>query len=76
MVDPNQLSLEGAIELVPSFAGRSESDLASFLFKCEFIIKSIPDTLKPIILEVIITQLKVMHSRPLGIKTLSPAGMN
>ncbi|CAI6376824.1 unnamed protein product [Macrosiphum euphorbiae] len=58
MANPDQLSLEGAIKLVPSFSGGSESDLASFLAKCEFIFKSIPNTLKPIILEAIITQLK------------------
>jgi len=58
MVNPNLLGFEGALKLVPSFSGGSESDLASFLAKCEFIFKNIPDALKPSILEAIIAQLK------------------
>lgn len=58
MVNSDKLGFEGALKLVPSFSGGSESDLASFLAKCEFIFKNIPDALKPNILEAILTQLK------------------
>jgi hypothetical protein len=37
---------------------RTESNLTSFEAKCEFIFKSIPDSLKPSILEAILAQLK------------------
>ena len=58
MTNADKLGFEGALKLVPSFQGGTESDLASFEAKCEFIFKNIPDSLKPSILEAIISQLK------------------
>jgi hypothetical protein len=58
MANTDKLGFEGALKLVPSFQGGTESDLASFEAKCEFIFKNIPDNLKPSILEAILAQLK------------------
>lgn len=58
MINADKLGSEVVLKLVPSFSGETESDLTSFLAKSEFIFKNIPDTLKPTILEAILTQLK------------------
>jgi len=58
MANADKLGFERALKLVPSFQMMTESDLASFEAKCEFIFKSIPDSLKPSILEAILAQLK------------------
>lgn len=71
MVNTDKLGFEGALKLVPSFSGGTESDLASFLAKCEFIFKNIPDTLKPNILEAILTQLKGNAFEAVRYKTIN-----
>ncbi|KAF0684203.1 Uncharacterized protein FWK35_00036645, partial [Aphis craccivora] len=57
MVNPEKLNLQGATALVPAFSGGTESDLVSFVAKCEFIFNNISDAIKPNILEAKLAQL-------------------
>lgn len=53
----NKLSFDCAMEAIPSFAGGSESELAIFFNRCEFVFKHIDEAIKPFILDAIILQL-------------------
>jgi hypothetical protein len=53
----DKLSLNGAIKMLPSFKGGTESKLSAFEMKCEFVFENVEDILKPTILRAIITQL-------------------
>jgi len=54
MVSPEKLNLQGATTLVSAFSGGTESDLVSFVAKCEFIFNNISDAIKSnILLEAI-----------------------
>jgi hypothetical protein len=51
------LSFGDAMKAIPNFVGRSEGLLTIFINKCEFMLRHIDDSMKPIILDVIVTQL-------------------
>ncbi|KAF0702529.1 Retrovirus-related Pol polyprotein [Aphis craccivora] len=57
MVNPEKFNLQGATALVPAFSGGTESDLVSFVAKCEFILNNTFDAIKHNILEAILAQL-------------------
>ncbi|KAF0711738.1 CCHC-type domain-containing protein, partial [Aphis craccivora] len=52
-----KLNLQGATALVPAISEGTDSDLVSFVAKCEFIFNNISDAIKPNILEAILVQL-------------------
>lgn len=53
----NKLSLDCAMEIIPSFAGGSESELPDFFNRCEFVFKHVDKAIKPIILDGIVFKL-------------------
>ncbi|XP_050065096.1 uncharacterized protein LOC126554021 [Aphis gossypii] len=54
----NQLDFVTALRFIPGFAGGSETDLASFISRCEFVFTKVPDVMKADILEAVLTGLK------------------
>ena len=54
---PPTLGFETAVRMVPSFTGGTETDLAVFENKCEFILSNVVDNIKPLILKAILTQI-------------------
>lgn len=53
----NKLSLDCATEVIPNFAGGSESELTTFFNRCEFVFKHVDEAIKPIILDAIVLKL-------------------
>jgi hypothetical protein len=51
------LSFGDAMKAISNFAGESEGLLTIFINKCEFVLRHTDDSMKPLILEAIITQL-------------------
>jgi hypothetical protein len=51
------LSFGDAMKVIPNFAKGSEALLTIFINKCEFVLRHTDDSMKPIILDAIITQL-------------------
>ncbi|KAF0692043.1 Retrovirus-related Pol polyprotein, partial [Aphis craccivora] len=47
-----------ALRFIPEFTDGNETDLASFIARCDFVFSKIPDEIKSDILDVVLTQLK------------------
>jgi len=54
----NQLDFVTVLRFIPEFTGGNETDLASFISKCDFVFSKIPELTKPDILAAVLTQLK------------------
>ncbi|KAL4091163.1 hypothetical protein QTP88_025900 [Uroleucon formosanum] len=51
------LSLETAIKLVPQFNGENPQDVYPFFSACDFVIKTVDEECRPILLQAILTKL-------------------
>jgi hypothetical protein len=51
------LSLETAIRLVPQFNGENPYDVYPFFSACDFVIKTVDEECRPILLQAILTKL-------------------
>jgi len=51
------VGLESAIRMVPSFNGGTETDLASYITKCDHLLSIVATNIKPMIFEAILAQL-------------------
>ncbi|CAH1720592.1 unnamed protein product [Aphis gossypii] len=54
----SQLDFITALRLIPEFTDGNETDLASFIARCDFVFSKIPDIIKSDILDAVLTQLK------------------
>ncbi|CAH1720138.1 unnamed protein product [Aphis gossypii] len=52
------LGIESAIRMIPTFTGGSETDLASYILECNYIMENVHETLKPMIFKRMLTSLK------------------
>lgn len=51
------LSLETAIRLIPHFNGENVQEVYPFINACNFVMRNVDETIKPVLLQVIITKL-------------------
>lgn len=52
------IDLITALRFIPEFTDGNETDLASFIARCDFVFSKIPDAIKSDILDAVLTQLK------------------
>lgn len=54
---PVALSFETAINLIPKFNGECAQEVYPFLSTCDFVIKTVSEDCRPVLLQAILTQL-------------------